>query len=324
MFKKIRSCLVCSILLLSSCETDLDVNAPWKQIPIAFGLLDQNQDHQYIKVNKAFLNNGKSARAVAKDQDSLYHQENIEVLIKEYSEANSLINEWTLNKDTLNNKESGTFANPEQILYKTPNDFQIDANNSYELVIKNENDKTLTKARTAVVDSISNLNAFLGSAEFNFRIPQLAANAFFYDMKLQMHYYNVDRSNNDKTEKTLNWKLFSLNQTFGSEFEKKVKTQQFYNVVESNLSKDPDIIRPVDSLKVDAIITGGSEELYNYIEVNQPATGIVQKNPDYTNLSNGKGIFASRSIDTIPIIFPGALKDSLIASETTKGLNFTR
>ncbi len=324
MIKQVLSYLVCSMLLFSSCETDLDVNAPWKQISIAFGLLDQNQDHQYIKVNKAFLNNGKSAREVAKDQDSLYHQENIEVLINEYSEANNLINEWILEKDTLKNKESGTFANPEQILYKTPNGFQVDANKSYQLVIKNENEETITKARTPIVRSISNLDAFLGSAEFNFIVPQLAEDAFFYDMKLQMHYYNVDRSNNDKTEKTLNWKLFSLNQTFGSEIEKKVKTKQFYNVVESNLNKDPDIIRPVDSLKINAIITGGTEELYNYLEVNQPASGIVQKNPDYTNLSNGKGIFASRSIDTIPIIFPSALKDSLIASETTKGLNFTR
>ncbi|MDC1220409.1 hypothetical protein N8Z95_01685, partial [bacterium] len=34
--------------------------------------------------------------------------------------------------------------------------------------------------------------------------------------------------------------------------------------------------------------------LATYIEVNQPSTEIAQESPDYTNVNNGIGIFASR------------------------------
>ena len=38
----------------------------------------------------------------------------------------------------------------------------------------------------------------------------------------------------------------------------------------------------------------GSEDLETYINVNKPITGIVQQRPQFTNITNGVGLFSSR------------------------------
>ena len=37
-------------MLFSACETDFDVNAEWEEITVVFGLLDQSQEKQYIRI----------------------------------------------------------------------------------------------------------------------------------------------------------------------------------------------------------------------------------------------------------------------------------
>jgi hypothetical protein len=46
------------LLFASSCEENFDVNAPYKDITIVFGLLDPGEDTVFLKINKAFLGDG--------------------------------------------------------------------------------------------------------------------------------------------------------------------------------------------------------------------------------------------------------------------------
>ena len=49
------------LLLLSfitACETDFDVNAPYQDITIVYGILDIDDSISYVKINKAFLGEG--------------------------------------------------------------------------------------------------------------------------------------------------------------------------------------------------------------------------------------------------------------------------
>jgi hypothetical protein len=43
---------------LCGCSSELDINAPYKDITIVYGLLDSRDPIQFIKVNKAFLGEG--------------------------------------------------------------------------------------------------------------------------------------------------------------------------------------------------------------------------------------------------------------------------
>jgi hypothetical protein len=42
-------------LAFTSCETDFELNAEWKDITIVYGILNQNDTAHYIRIQKAFL-----------------------------------------------------------------------------------------------------------------------------------------------------------------------------------------------------------------------------------------------------------------------------
>ncbi len=47
-------------MCFSACSTKLDVTGNYKETMVVYGLLDQSQPKQYIKVNKAFLGEGNA------------------------------------------------------------------------------------------------------------------------------------------------------------------------------------------------------------------------------------------------------------------------
>ena len=60
------------MLFFTSCENEVDITAEWKEVIAVYGLLDPLQESQYIKVNKAFLNEDGSAFKIAQIPDSLF------------------------------------------------------------------------------------------------------------------------------------------------------------------------------------------------------------------------------------------------------------
>lgn len=47
-----------SLAFLSSCETDVDLTAPYASTTVVFGLLDPQADTQFVKITKTFLGDG--------------------------------------------------------------------------------------------------------------------------------------------------------------------------------------------------------------------------------------------------------------------------
>lgn len=54
-------------LFLSACANDFDVTAPWKEIPVVYGILSPQDSAHYIRVEKAFVDPEKSALEIARD-----------------------------------------------------------------------------------------------------------------------------------------------------------------------------------------------------------------------------------------------------------------
>ena len=73
--KKLTFLFLLSSILFSSCETDFNVNADWQEVTVVYGLLDQNEDKQYIRINKAFLGNA-DAFIMASVADSINYNPN--------------------------------------------------------------------------------------------------------------------------------------------------------------------------------------------------------------------------------------------------------
>ena len=52
---RIAALIVLTTILFQACKTDFDINAPWKESAIVYGILNQNDTIHYIKVNKACI-----------------------------------------------------------------------------------------------------------------------------------------------------------------------------------------------------------------------------------------------------------------------------
>ena len=60
-------------LFFSSCKNDLQVNAPYKEIPTIYAVLNPQEVLQMIRINKVFLGEG-NANDMAKVADSINYQ----------------------------------------------------------------------------------------------------------------------------------------------------------------------------------------------------------------------------------------------------------
>ena len=58
--------LILSIVLFSACSTDLDVNADFRETPIMFGLINQSDSINYIRLQKAYSNEDGNALEIAR------------------------------------------------------------------------------------------------------------------------------------------------------------------------------------------------------------------------------------------------------------------
>ncbi len=50
--------LFAASLLLASCEVDFSPNASWREIPVVYCVLDQDDDTSYVRVERCFLGEG--------------------------------------------------------------------------------------------------------------------------------------------------------------------------------------------------------------------------------------------------------------------------
>ena len=134
--KKIAIFLLLISTLFMACETDFEVNAEWKEVTVVYGLLDQSQQQQYIKINKAYLGEGDALQMASVADSVNYNPEDLEVKIfkvnyDEFSGSVDTLSFVTL-YDTILEKDDGLFATDKNIIYTTPTNPFFLTNNADE------------------------------------------------------------------------------------------------------------------------------------------------------------------------------------------------
>src|SRR5688572_4434426 len=130
------------LMLFSSCEDDIDLTAPYKDIPVVYGLLDRNDTTHYIRIQKCYLADD-NAFLFAGVQDSNYYPSSLIVYILEFNSSGTQLDSIHLIQ-TINEfpKDSGLFSSGNNILYKGTK--VLNAANTYKLVIIKPNGDTTT------------------------------------------------------------------------------------------------------------------------------------------------------------------------------------
>lgn len=297
--KKLHYAILGIIITLSACETDVDINAPYEKIPVVYGLLDRGDSIHYVKITKTFAGQG-NAYDFAKVPDSSYF-ETVEATIQQI-ENNSVVNTFTLTDTILKNKDtSGVFYAPEQKVYYfiEPN---LSADATYILKLNLDEGQIQTQAETKLIENVSIIQPTNNNPSMNFAkanssetdeyfftnvVFTLDDYAELYSLKLRFKYDEYYSETNFQSKEII-WNQGEIDGD-----SKSLSGEEFYPFINERVSDDPNVVRRIFR-GIDLILDVGSDVLKTYIEVSEPASGVVQNLPDFTNIENGRGIFTSR------------------------------
>jgi hypothetical protein len=317
MTKKLTLLLLLSFLIFTfnSCETEVDIDADWKEITVVYGLLNQLDTAHYFRINKAYL--GGNALQIAKIEDSSSYRNALEVTLEGWNQSAKV---QTIPFDTASvyNKDSGIFYNPYMMVYKGLGALNPDL--QYRLFIKNTVSGHEVTSKTNLIKNFVIKKPVAGGRLTLFRNFNTAfgwtngVNARRYEPRVRFHYWEIPLGTQDTIPKYLDWALSSVksnNLAGEGEIEISFSNDGFYEFVRNAVSKNFEGKRLCG--EVDFIVSAGGDEYSTYMDVNGPSYSLVQDRPEYTNIDNGLGLLSSRyNIHRVKRLDPRA-EDEIIA-----------
>ena len=286
--------------IISSCSTEVDIYADYKDITIVYGLLDSSDDTTWIKVTKAFSGPG-NALLFATNPDSSNYSYKLDVNLIGVQNGVEKQN-ITFDTITITTKNAGDsiFYYPEQLVYYSSEVLNPDYN--YSLTI-NKQGGELSSA-TGIVDdfSISSPNRFINFVYAKDIEWYSAANGKRYEVTLVFNYLELLPGTTDTLHKSIKWYLGmrkSVNTEGGEDMYIGYNGDVFYSTLENELEPILNIKRW--SGPIDVIIASASQEFDTYLEVNNGTDNLLTEVPIYSNIDGGTGLFASRKTITKPV-----------------------
>ena len=256
-------------LLTVGCENELDVAAEWKEVAIVYGALNPNQTKNYVRIQRAFLDDKQGAFSFVNNQNSLYF-DTLDVTITEQIKRNgennfSTIQTYTLTKVNGNDvgipKDTGIFYSDENILYELDAEIKPSMRlTDYKYILSVVNPRTgyVCRAETLSVgqaEVFSPINEtggtiYITASEGHFVIVKFQegkhARAYRVDMDIYIEEFKLDNPTEVEL-KTIKWPLVSLGNTRSLEgfasAEYQISSAGFFSVLQQNLEVDPSIGR---------------------------------------------------------------------------------
>ena len=332
-------------LSLWSCNNEIKIAAPWKETIVVYGLLDPASSVNYIRIQKAYLDPEGNAYQFVQSNDSIYPGVlDVKLFVRKNGAIIDTLFPKLVNGDNEGiKKDTGLFSSSPNYLYKI-SDHIFDSrlisggmeDYEYELKVKNIatgyecSSKTFT---TGLLEALAPVSP--GSKDITINDK---ANSFIsvyyregrfvktYDMIIRFWYKETQKSDtNIKTIKSFDWNIFKNKPTKtinGYETQLfAISGSIFYEILKGTIKPNASVKR--EALYCDVEYYGAGEDLFTFIQVNQPSIGIIQKKPEYSNITNGLGIFSSRYVTALKKIpVSPEMKSLLKISDYTKDLNF--
>ena len=332
-------------LALTACKTDLEINAPYRDVTVVYGLLDQGQDTQFVKINKAFQGEGDALVYAQIPDSSEYGNEDIQYARVHRIQNGQRVKTMQLVLDTAN-RVPGTFYSPEhQIFYFTDtavtfnpgeNQYQLylmqDTEYELDVMVKNKH----VTARTNVVNDFGwhaimvapqiEMTYYSGAQGYVAQIVRWnsARDGRRYEVSWRFNYIEV-RSNGDEIPRSFTQRIGTRvadNSQSIMAMEIPMEGASFYSAIAANVPADPQVVQRKFA-GLDFIITVANDEFHTVLSLSEPVSGIIEERPAYSNVENGYGIFASRYTKELRGKYiNGASLQELMNGPITGHLNF--
>ncbi|MFA7082366.1 MAG: hypothetical protein WC135_07120 [Bacteroidales bacterium] len=317
-----KSKLIISILFIASligfvsCDVEFNPNGDWTETTIIYGVLDQDADTNFIRVQKCFLGEGNYIQ-FAKEKDSIYYkQDEIEVSIYGFYDWET--SGWDIAKakqtihlnytENYSKPDSGGFYSETAPIYFTTT--KLNPEFTYYLIVKNIKTGNITTSNTKLVADYKVIGPSGTSFGFNYNQTYNAnvltcqwinmnataqgemARSFQPCIRFNFMengtpaYVNINFIPTPnlyiEPEKQIDYKIFETDVLF------QIKTE---------VKKRGSAIRSfmIDSHSFEIYVYGSGASLKEYIDNNAPLVSLTEK-PLYSNIENGTGIFSSRRL----------------------------
>jgi len=327
--------MACLLFLLNDCSQKLDVNGPYKNVPIVYGLLNQQDAVHYIRIQKGYLING-SAYLAANIADSIYYPDILKVTIQ------ALPNGGTYTLSRINGtsqmlpKDSGLFANNPNILYSFTGN--LDPTKTYVLTVINTTNTDTISSQTGLVENFNvstpvyGQSIGLSDANPNEVIWVPATNGLIYDLTVRFNYLEYNAANNQLLKDSfvdialLSSYLYSPNSGVNN-ITVPVTSDVILRSLANALSPSLSVYRTFNLQKgMQFKFAAGGPDLANYLTSQQAQSSSLASSAilaPYTNISGGYGVFSSRlfqEVDSVQLTEDGI--DSLSCSALSSQLRF--
>ena len=332
-YKLLIVCLIAALLGLSSCSKDFNSNASYKDVTIVYGIMNPDDHDHYIKIYKGFLTPDNAYEA-AKEYDSLYYFDQIDVVVEEYVNDRLTVS-YPLDTTTDIPRElEGDFSAPKQLLYHFSAELNPDA--TYKLVITNKETGRVVTAETDVIGNFflrapsdNTLQVGIHSTQnvdVKFATPKHAKS---YEVFQTFYYIERNRTTQEEVRKSIRRKLNSSVTRDGlTEQSCSYVPANLLTVIANRVPEDPNLDRyiSVDSALCFEVWVV-NEPIYNYVANNTISGSVVLDRLAYTNLqcaddSRVAGVLGSRRCVKGWHGITTASQNELVNGDLTRKLNF--
>ena len=312
---------------LTSCDNELNLVESKIETPVIYGLLDLQDTAQYIRVERAFIDQSISALTLAQNPDSLYYPNAVVQIIDLTDNFAYTLTEVDGNEEGYP-REDGVFAQSPNTLYKINSTvMNLVPGRNYQLSVTYDETQppatgTTKLLRNTVIDLPNANRAFDATSLNGIRIKFRSEDFGLQTEPIYDVFFEMIINETSAGQSIVRTITIPIRRNF-SETDFRVENEAFYSGIRSALMVDPNVTRRIQDLKL--VVIAGGEELANYIRVTQANLGITssQDVPTYTNLSTGVGVFSSRNTarsESLELTGPSI--DSLQNGRITGMLNF--
>lgn len=313
--KKLSIFLVLIAFVFASCNNDLDLEAPSKDIPVVYGVWSKLNNDHYLRIEKGFINPTTDAPTLAQDPANFTY-ENLTVTIERNGVFTEL--EKVNGDDEGIVRDTGFFQNSPNILYKL-GDYGLARNDVINLKIDRGQGYDEVTSRTKILNDfeLKTPNPQLTQAgelrgvdirptrAFNV-VTNAGDDAKIFDVNVIFHYDEI--INNVTEQKQYKWVVAKsdydpIRSNQAVQFE--ADGTDFFRRLKENIPEQLGVVRRFRKYSVE--IVAGGEELKDYARLTQANTGITssQEVPIFEgSINGGLGIFSSKFrvyVDSLPI-----------------------
>lgn len=315
------------LLSLTACKNDVELNAPYKEIPSIYAVLNPFDEVNTIRINKVFLGEG-DANVMAKVSDSVNYQPG-EITVTLKSKKSAIITF----SETLVETEPGAFTTSQRVYTTKEQIPAVDMTGTvssipvYTLTVKNNRTGNIFTATASPVQKVfvSNIDGDLRLPHYpNYPAPDKVVEKDFTDYNSRRGAVYFPPNKNDKaaiyklvistvySNYYAGWKaLDSVDYVFGNRYPKDAtrlggtdyittsfNPADYFSAVGVALGKknvDKSVYRKLE--RIHYHIYASTQEYLDYLEYAKPSLSFNQTKPLYSNFVDQAaiGIFTFRS-----------------------------